>query len=294
MSQDEGLDIPSEPPVDTDLYDILGVQNDATPEQIKSAYRKQALKHHPDKASAESKEEAHHRFQQIAFAYAILSDARRRQRFDLTGSTAEAVDEDDDFNWVEFYREQFSSAIDTGALDQLKQEYQGSEEEERDVLAAYEKYRGDMDKVYESVMLCNVMDDDERFRAIIDKSIANGTAQAYKKYTEEPEKKRQQRLKRAQKEAQEAEQLSKELDEKKETQGKRGRKKKSSAMDNGDLMALIQQRQASRAESFFDRLEEKYNPGKKRAAKSEEPPEEAFAATAARQSSKKKKKKAKA
>lgn len=208
----------------------------------------------------------------------------------MTGSTAEAVDEDDNFNWVDFYREQFSSAIDTGALDQLKQEYQGSDEEERDILAAFEKYRGDLDKVYESVMLCNVIDDDERFRAIIDKAIANGTAQAYKKYTEEPEKKRQQRLKRAQKEAQEAEQLSKELDEKKETQGKRGRKKKSSAMDNGDLMALIQQRQASRAESFFDRLEEKYNPGKKRAAKFEEPPEEAFAATAARQSSKKKKK----
>ncbi|EAU38055.1 conserved hypothetical protein [Aspergillus terreus NIH2624] len=290
MSQDEEIEIPSEPPVDTDLYDVLGVQNDATPEQIKSAYRKQALKHHPDKAPAESKEEANHKFQQIAFAYAILSDARRRQRFDLTGSTAEAVDEDENFNWVDFYREQFSSAIDTGALDQLKQEYQGSDEEERDVLAAFEKYRGDMDKVYESVMLCNVIDDDERFRAIIDKAIANGTAQAYKKYTEEPEKKRQQRLKRAQKEAEEAEQLSKELDEKKETPGKRGRKKKSSAMDNGDLMALIQQRQASRAESFFDRLEEKYNPGKKRAAKFEEPPEEAFAATAARQSSKKKKK----
>ncbi|KAG2413452.1 hypothetical protein HFD88_002641 [Aspergillus terreus] len=290
MSQDEEIDIPSEPPVDTDLYEVLGVQNDATPEQIKSAYRKQALKHHPDKAPAGSKEEANHKFQQIAFAYAILSDARRRQRFDLTGSTAEAVDEDDNFNWVDFYREQFSSAIDTGALDQLKQEYQGSDEEERDVLAAFEKYRGDMDKVYESVMLCNVIDDDERFRAIIDKAIANGTAQAYKKYTEEPEKKRQQRLKRAQKEAEEAEQLSKELDAKKETPGKRGRKKKSSAMDNGDLMALIQQRQASRAESFFDRLEEKYNPGKKRAAKFEEPPEEAFAATAARQSSKKKKK----
>lgn len=47
MSQDEEIEIPSEPPVDTDLYDVLGVQNDATPEQIKSAYRKQALKHHP-------------------------------------------------------------------------------------------------------------------------------------------------------------------------------------------------------------------------------------------------------
>ncbi|KAL4893213.1 DnaJ domain-containing protein [Aspergillus ambiguus] len=286
MPHDEDIDVPSDPPVDTDLYDVLGVRNDATPEQIKSAYRKQALKHHPDKAPAEFKEEASRQFQQIAFAYAILSDERRRRRFDLTGSTAEAVDDDEDFDWVDFYREQFSSAIDTGALDQLKQEYQGSDEEKHDVLAAFEQHQGDLDKVYESVMLCNVLDDDERFRAMIDQAIADGTAQAYKKYMQEPEKKRQQRVKRAQKEAKEAEQAAKELEDKKGAPAKRGRKK-GSAMDNNDLAALIQQRQASRAVSFFDRLEEKYNPGKKRGAKVDEPPEEAFAAMG---SSKKKKK----
>jgi DnaJ family protein C protein 9 len=40
-------EVPDQPPAATDLYDILGVEQDATPEQIKSAYRKQALKHHP-------------------------------------------------------------------------------------------------------------------------------------------------------------------------------------------------------------------------------------------------------
>lgn len=202
------------------------------------------------------------------------------------------MDEDDDFNWADFYREQFSSAIDVKALDKFKQEYQGSEEEEGDLLAAFEKYRGDMDKIYESVMLCNVLDDDERFRAIIDKAIADGKVEQYKKYSEEPERKRQQRLKRAQKEAKEAEEAAKELEKKeevKEIKAKKGKKKKTSAMDDNDLVALIQQRQASRAESFFDKLEEKYAPGKKRAAKFEEPPEEAFAATAARRSAKKKK-----
>ncbi|OGM44858.1 DnaJ domain protein [Aspergillus bombycis] len=290
--EDDVPDIPEEAPLETDLYETLGVQGDATADQIKSAYRKLALKHHPDKAPEDQKQEANKKFQQIAFAYAILSDERRRRRFDLTGSTAEAVDEDDDFNWTDFYREQFSSAIDVKALDKFKQEYQGSEEEESDLLAAFEKYRGDMDKIYESVMLCNVLDDDERFRALIDKAIADGKVEKYKKYSEEPERKRQQRFKRAQKEAKEAEEAAKELEEKEEVKGttkaKKGKKKKTSAMDDSDLVALIQQRQASRAESFFDKLEAKYAPGKKRGAKFEEPPEEAFEATAARRSSKKK------
>ncbi|PYH99610.1 DnaJ-domain-containing protein [Aspergillus ellipticus CBS 707.79] len=307
MENDEELPhIPNEPPLDTDLYDILGVNDDATPDQIKSAYRKMALRHHPDKAPAKSKDEANQKFQQIAFAYAILSDERRRRRFDLTGSTAQVVEEDDDFDWVDFYREQFSSAIDTNALDKLKQEYQGSEDEAKDVLAAYEKFRGDLDKVYESVMLSNVIDDDERFRAIIDTAIAEERTKEYKKYVEEPERKRQLRLKRAQKEAEEAEELGKEIEQKKAGKGKGKGAQKKGAADFNDLAALIQQRQASRASNFFERLEEKYSlddssqdkgkgKGKKRAARFEEPPEEAFQATAARQASKsgQKKKKSK-
>ncbi|PWY74435.1 DnaJ-domain-containing protein [Aspergillus heteromorphus CBS 117.55] len=303
-NEDEIPAISNEPPLDTDLYDILGVSEDATPDQIKTAYRKLALKHHPDKAPAKLKDEANRTFQQIAFAYAILSDERRRRRFDLTGSTAEAVEADDDFDWMDFYREQFSSAIDTNALDKLKQEYQGSEDEVKDILAAYENFRGDMDKIYDSVMLSNVIDDDARFRAIIDTAIAEDRIKEYKKYVEEPEKKRQLRLKRAQREAEEAEELGKEIEEKKAAGKGKGNKggngKKKGAGDLNDLAALIQQRQTSRAASFFDRLEEKYNvdagqdkatgKGKKRAAKFEEPPEEAFQATAARQASSKKKK----
>ncbi|KAL6235219.1 DnaJ domain-containing protein [Aspergillus navahoensis] len=293
----EAPEIPNEPPAETDLYQILGVKEDATPEQIKSAYRKLALKHHPDKAPADAREEANRQFQKIAFAYAILSDTRKRQRFDFTGSTAEAVDLDDDFDWVDFYREQFSTAIDTNVLASFKSEYQGSEEEEMDVLAAFESHKGDLDRVYESVMLCNVLDDDDRFRAIIDKAIQSGKVEGYKLYTEEPEKKRQQRLKRAQKEAKEAEKLAKKLEKEKEAgSAKAGGRKdnKGSAVETNDLAALIQQRQTSRAESFFDRLEAKYNPSGKKRVAMDEPPDEAFEATAARRSSKKTKAKAKA
>lgn len=43
-------DIPREPPLETDLYDILGISQDASPETIKSAYKKSALKNHPGKS----------------------------------------------------------------------------------------------------------------------------------------------------------------------------------------------------------------------------------------------------
>lgn len=255
-------------------------------------------KHATDKASADSKDEANHKFQQIAFAYAILSDERRRKRFDLTGSTAEAVDEDDNFNWMDFYREQFSSSVDVNALEQLRKEYQGSEEEERDVLSAFEKHEGDLDRVYESVMLCNVLDDDDRFRDIINKAISDGRVENYKQYSEESDDKRKERMKMAQKEAQEAEQAAKEIEEKKHSKkgggssySKSKKKAKDNPMDDNALVAMIQQRQSNRAGAFFDALEEKYAPKgqKKRTAQVDEPAEEAFAATAARKTSSKKK-----
>ncbi|PYI07606.1 DnaJ-domain-containing protein [Aspergillus sclerotiicarbonarius CBS 121057] len=300
--EEEGVRKPAR---ETDLYDILGVQEDATPDQIKTAYKKMALKHHPDKVPQNLKEEANTKFQQIAFAYAVLSDEKRRKRFDRTGSTAVAVYRDDDFNWEDFYRELFSAAIDENALDQIKKDYQGSEEEAKDVLEAYETHRGDLDKVYESVMLCNVIDDDERFRAIIDTAIAEGKAKEYKKYVEEPEKKRQLRLKRAQKEAKEAEQLGKEIEGKKAGKKKnKGGKKGASTGDMSDLAAIIRQRQATRADAFFEKMDETYDaktglftdgtrPTKK-SRKREPPTEEEFYPTSARLGHNNKKKKTKA
>ncbi|KAF7162371.1 hypothetical protein CNMCM6106_009343 [Aspergillus hiratsukae] len=303
-SSDED-DEPAGPPVATDLYEVLGVKEDATQDEIKSAYRKLALKHHPDKVPADQKDEAHTKFQQIAFAYAILSDERRRRRFDRTGSTASAVAGDEDFDWAEFYRDLYSNLVDTDAIEKIKKEYQGSAEEEKDLLEAFDCHRGDMDRVYESVMLSNVLDDDERFHAIIDRAIAEGKVESYKKYTDEPAKKRQTRIKRAQQEAKEAEELAKELEEKKKpktevkekaTATKKKTKTKTTS-DLGDLAALIKQRQANRMESLMDKwqteaqtLEKDGSKPKKRKTLFEEPREEAFAATAARHTSKKKKK----
>lgn len=206
---------------------------------------------------------------------------------------------------MDFYREQFSASVDVNALETLKREYQGSDEEVRDVLAAFEKCQGDMDGVYETVMLCNVLDDDARFREIIDRAIADGRADNFTSYANESDRTRQQRVKAAKKEAQEAEKLAEEVEDKKKRDKKGGaaatkKKNKGKAdnpLDDNSLVAIIQQRQANRAGGFFDALEEKYAPkskgssSKKRQAVSE-PPDEAFAATAARKSGPKTRKRA--
>lgn len=272
--------IDEEPPKSIDPYDVLGVAKDATPDQIKSAYRKAALKHHPDKS--DDKTAAHAKFQEIAFANAILSDPRRRSRYDTTGRTEETVDlEDDDFNWTEYYKEQYEGIVTAEAVEKFKQEYKGGDEERNDLLDAYRRFKGNMNAMYQVVMLSNPLEDEDRFRAILDAAIKDGTIPAEKKYTEESEKSRQNRMKNAQKEADQAEGAAKEAEG-----SKKKKKKDQGSGDLGDLAALIQQRKKGRAESFFDQLEAKYAPdskkGKKRAPPVDEPPEEAFQRTASR------------
>jgi curved DNA-binding protein CbpA len=65
-----------------DLYEILGVARQASPQEIKRAYRKLARKHHPD-VSGDPEDAA--RFKEIDLAYKVLSDPARRQVYDETG-----------------------------------------------------------------------------------------------------------------------------------------------------------------------------------------------------------------
>ncbi|XP_068142068.1 dnaJ protein homolog 1 [Drosophila tropicalis] len=65
-----------------DFYKILGIDKKATDDEIKKAYRKLALKYHPDKNKSPQAEE---RFKEIAEAYEVLSDKKKRDIFDQHG-----------------------------------------------------------------------------------------------------------------------------------------------------------------------------------------------------------------
>ncbi|MCS7091819.1 MAG: DnaJ domain-containing protein [Patescibacteria group bacterium] len=72
----------------TDYYDLLGVSKNASLEEIKKAYRKQALEWHPDRHQGADKEMAEKRFKEINEAYQVLSDPQKRQAYDQFGHQA--------------------------------------------------------------------------------------------------------------------------------------------------------------------------------------------------------------
>jgi len=67
-----------------DYYKTLGVDKSATKDDLKKAYRKLALKYHPDRTKGDKK--AEEKFKQINEAYAVLSDPEKRQQYDTFGS----------------------------------------------------------------------------------------------------------------------------------------------------------------------------------------------------------------
>ncbi len=66
-----------------DYYEILGVSKNATEQEIKSAYRRLAVRHHPDKNPGDA--EAEEMFKEAAEAYSVLSDTEQRARYDRFG-----------------------------------------------------------------------------------------------------------------------------------------------------------------------------------------------------------------
>ena len=67
------------------FYKILGVERNATQDDIKKAYRKAALENHPDRNP--DKANANSRFQEINAAYETLGDEKKRKQYDLQGRT---------------------------------------------------------------------------------------------------------------------------------------------------------------------------------------------------------------
>ncbi len=88
-----------------DYYEILGVDKKATEPEIKKAYRKLALKYHPDKAPDDKKQEYEKKFKEISEAYRVLSDKEKRSQYDQYGQTFEGQG----FNQQGFSQQDFGS-----------------------------------------------------------------------------------------------------------------------------------------------------------------------------------------
>ncbi|GAA5859017.1 hypothetical protein JCM1840_003713 [Sporobolomyces johnsonii] len=274
------------------LYSVLDVPPTATPEDLKKAYRRLSLLYHPDKLSSLSSSSSEQeqdlaaatlRFQQIGFAYSVLKDAARRERYDATGSTAQGSGEGakTEAEWRDYFRELWTGEVSAESIDEFAKKYQGSDEETADVLAAYESSSGDLDVILSSIM-CSTVADEDRFVALIDSAISSGSLEAtttWKKHRKDT-KAKEGRRRKADKEAKEAEKLARELgvheklfgeDAKGKGKGKgmgkgkgKGKENDDDDDDDGDeaaLKALIQGNQAKRMSNLMDSLEAKYGGG---------------------------------
>jgi curved DNA-binding protein CbpA len=104
-----------------DYYQILGVSKDACEEEVKRAFRKLALRYHPDQNPGNQKE-SEEKFKEINEAYEVLSDEHKRRHYDQLISwsgyrrktmVAEDIFEDtfmnsNDFNWIKEIMEKFA------------------------------------------------------------------------------------------------------------------------------------------------------------------------------------------
>lgn len=241
-------------------YEVLGIPKTATASQIRKVYHKAALKHHPDKVPSDQREQADVKFKDLAFAYGILSDEKKRKLYDSTGRTD---GEGSDFDWNEFMANQYKVVINSDVIDNVRKEYVNSQEERDDVLKAYKKGKGNWTVIFEEVMLSVMLnpEDETRFRKYIDEAIEKGEVKSFNAYNESKED-RAKRLKRAEKEAKEAEKILKKM----------GVNKDPSKMTEDELGVLIRSRKpdafanldANSTEALARHYEEKYGTPKKK------------------------------
>ncbi|KAL1917705.1 uncharacterized protein VTP21DRAFT_3539 [Calcarisporiella thermophila] len=235
----ETLDIPS------DLYSLFSLPKTASPNEIKKAYRRLALQHHPDKhQDPEARNAATQKFQQLSFAYAILSDSKKRDRYDKTGEIDGLDSVCGDADWDAYFKEMWAGVVSAKSIEEFARKYRGSEEESNEVLAAYEVHKGDMDSILAEIP-CSTVEDEERFRTIIENAINAKQVKRYKSFRVDT-KAQKRRRDMAEKEAREAEKLAKEMGLDKKLKGEES------------LGQLIMQRQKERMSALIDGLEAKY------------------------------------
>ncbi|KAI8982593.1 DnaJ domain-containing protein [Pilobolus umbonatus] len=268
-----------------DCYKLLQLDKEtANQTDVKKAYRKLALKYHPDKqpkdASEEDLEKANKSFIELGIAYSVLNDPKRKELFDKTGSIDENQYNGPD-DWTAYFKELWTGVVSSETINNFKSKYQGSEEERKDVLEAYKRCKGKMDQILKYIEGCEYTDA-YRFEQIILAAIKEEKVPFYRSLEQSTtEKAYAKREKRHEEEEAIFNKMSSSI-----------KKRKGEETEEMSLSALIQNRQKhSRVNAVISALESKCN---SEAEVSSEPSEEEFQRIQERlmnQSSKKRKQK---
>eukprot|EP01041_Mallomonas_annulata_P011029 gene11029-23052_t len=162
---------------ESSLYDILGISSSATNADIKKAYKKLALIHHPDKGGDPEK------FKALSAIHVILSDPEKRKLYDSNGELDGTELSDEARDWYDYFRTLFPK-VTTTAIDDFSNSYKGSSEEREDILRTYDERGGDFHQIMECIMLAEESDE-ERIMQIIDEAIESEeitSTKTYEKY----------------------------------------------------------------------------------------------------------------
>lgn len=218
-----------------DLYgDVLQCPRDASNAQLRKAYYKRARDFHPDKNAVcktlipygfcydRPRSSSHFlqllkkdptatiKFQAISFAYNYLKDPERRKDYDQDGVLPEENDMDDsgegnDVNqdWKKFFDLIFGKVMSTQEIDSFALKYKMSPEEEADVLKYYTKFKGNLVKCLEFVMLSQERDVERWMEDYIQPAIDEGKVEDYPAALKSSRAKVQKKLAKAMKEEEE-------------------------------------------------------------------------------------------
>lgn len=217
--------------LELDLYEVLGAEKTWDAKQLRKAYLSKALRTHPDKGGSQTQ------FQQVSFAWSVLSDETRRSRYDRTGSVSEGEGVD------ELFEAASAVQITPEMIEEHRKNYVGSAEERKDVIASYKRHDGNLDLILETVLHAEV-DNQKRIIGLVEEAFEAGDLKQTRAWKKTSSKSAQaKRVRAASGEAKEAEEMQKEL-----------------GLDGTDasLVALIRKRQESRLGSVISRIEEKY------------------------------------
>ncbi|KAJ7976823.1 Chaperone protein dnaJ 6 [Quillaja saponaria] len=249
------------------LYEVLGVERMASQQEIKKAYHKLALRLHPDKNPGD--EEAKEKFQQLQKVISILGDVEKRAVYDQTGCVDDAdLAGDVVQNLHEFFRA-FYKKVTEADIEEFEANYRGSDSEKNDLIDLYKKYKGNMNRLFCSMLCSDPKLDSHRFKDIIDEAIAAGELKATKAYRK----------------------WAKQVSETKPPTSPLRRRGKSNKQAGTDLYGIISQRRSERKDRFdsmFSSLVSKYGGGDV-----SEPTEEEFEAAQKKMESRRTSKKSK-